>query len=160
MVGAWTPCSFTDSPWTINKKLHVTTELFLSRLPGGDAGRRGKGAWGCGGTAVGGNYTAGMCNLTLLEQMGVSWPWTIHFWLLWVLVWVFSFLYYHCCLGASWNNLEGIQNLFLKACLCSGTKNRHMQSRKRKDKLNSFSGSGSNFGVLHYLHAQTYVWNT
>lgn len=41
---------------------------------------------------MGGNYTAGMCNLTLLEQMGVSWPWTIHFWLLWVLVRVFSFI--------------------------------------------------------------------
>lgn len=38
--------------------------MFVSCFPGGDAGRRGKGAWGCGGTAVGGNYTAGMCNLT------------------------------------------------------------------------------------------------
>lgn len=40
--------------------------MFLSYFPGGDAGRWGKGEWGCGGTAVGGNYnyTAGMCNLT------------------------------------------------------------------------------------------------
>lgn len=50
-------------PTVQNKKLHITTKLFLSYFPGGDAGRRGKGAWGCGGTAVGGNYTAGMCNL-------------------------------------------------------------------------------------------------
>lgn len=60
--------------------------------------------------------------------------------LLWGLLWVFLLLW--LLFKVLGNNLEGIQNLFLQACLCLGIKNTHMQSRKRKDKLNSFSGGG------------------
>lgn len=104
-----------------------------------EGGGRERGEWRC---SCGWQLHPGMCNLTLLEQMGVSWPWTIHSCLLWVLLWVFSFIIV-VVEEAPGTALNGYRTCFSRLVCVWAQKIDTGRAGKRKDKLNSFSGSGT-----------------
>lgn len=119
-----------------NKKLHVATGLFLSGFPGGDAG---------GGRRERGGVEVQLWVAITLLGCAIS-----PFWNRWEGAGLGPFTSGYCfgfflllslfkvLVKQPWRDTEPVS----QGLAVFGHKNRHKQSRKRKENLNSFSGSG------------------